>query len=64
MSKSKWKMPVVGTEIDGTRVLRFESQREAGRNGYRQSAISDCVNGKRGSYRGFRWEEDESKKVS
>lgn len=58
----KWKMPVIGREINGTRILRFESQREAGRNGFRQSAISDCVNGKQSSYKGFKWEEDTTEK--
>ena len=61
MSKKQWRMPVIGREIDGPRVLRFDSQRQAERNGFRQSSISECISGKLTQHNGFKWEEDKER---
>ena len=41
--------------LDGTLVKIWSSTKECGRNGFGQSLISACCNGKRKQHKGFRW---------
>ena len=48
--------PVLQYTLDGEFIREWESTRECGRNGFCQSAVSECCNGKRKTHKGFRWE--------
>ena len=41
--------------LDGELVRVWSSTRECGRNGFSQSAISNCCNGKLKTYKGYKW---------
>jgi len=45
----------VGAFKDGELVMTFSSTAEAVRNGFKQSNISTCCNGKRPHYKGYTW---------
>lgn len=45
----------VGAFKDGKLVMTFASTNEAGRNGFEQSAVAACCNGKLPHYKGFVW---------
>jgi hypothetical protein len=45
----------VGAFKDGVLVMVFPSTREAGRNGFKHSAVSNCCNGKLPHYKGYQW---------
>lgn len=47
--------PVQGVALDGSGCVEFPSISEAGRNGFSASKISDCMNGRATSYRGYLW---------
>ena len=53
MIKSKSKQ--VGAFKDGKLVMAFQSTMEAGRQGFCQSSVSDCCNGKQKTHKGFEW---------
>lgn len=46
----------VGAFKDGELVMTFPSTREAQRNGFSKSCISDCCNGKLKTYKGYTWQ--------
>ena len=46
---------MVGAFKNGELIFTFPSSNEAGRNGFKQSAVSDCCNGKRKTHNGFTW---------
>lgn len=52
----KLSQKVRAIAMDGSHELMFDSMQEAGRNGFDNGKISMCVNGKRNSHRGYRWE--------
>lgn len=54
ISKSK-SIPVVGVNLEDSSIIRFQSSREAGKNGFDQGSISACTNGKYPSHRGYQW---------
>lgn len=45
----------VGAFKNGELVITFQSTQEASRQGFCQSRISDCCNGKRKTHKGFEW---------
>ena len=45
----------VGAFKDGKIVMRFQSTKEAERQGYKHSAVSACCNGKIKTYKGYIW---------
>ena len=45
----------VGAFKNGELIFTFPSSNEAGRNGFKQSAVSDCCNGKRKTHKGYTW---------
>ena len=47
--------PVLQYTLDGEFIREWESTRECGRNGFCQSAVSECCNGKRKTHKGFRF---------
>lgn len=54
----KLSVKVKATSLDGSETLHFKSMQEAGRHGFDNTKISMCVNGKRKSHRGYRWEKE------
>ena len=48
--------PVLQFTLSGELIREWESTRECGRNGFCQSAVTQCCNGERKSHKGFRWE--------
>lgn len=46
---------VVGAYKDGDLVMKFSSIQEARRQGFSQSNICSCCNGKRKTHKGFQW---------
>ena len=63
---SKWKefveknnketsKQIIGINIDNGEVIEFSSVSEAGRNGYQQSSIWSCLNGRQSVHKGHRW---------
>ena len=56
MTNGKLSKKVLQFTLDGEFVREWESTRECGRNGFCQSCVSRCCNGKIPQYKGFRWE--------
>ena len=54
----KLSISVIGVSEKTGGIIRFESEREAGRNGFDSSKISMCMNGKMSKHRGYRWEKE------
>lgn len=52
---AKARRKQVGAYKNGELVMLFSSTVEARRNGFDQSKISDCCNGKRKTHKGFEW---------
>ena len=52
---TKKRSKKVGAFKDGKLVLEFNSTQEAGRQGFSQSNISECCNGKLKTHKGFQW---------
>lgn len=46
---------MVGAFKNGELIFTFPSTREAGRNGFKQSAVSRCCNGKLPHHKGYEW---------
>ena len=46
---------VIQLSLLGDFIREWPSIMECGRNGFKQSAVCDCCNGKRKSHKGFRW---------
>ena len=46
---------VLQLSLDGDLIKEWESTAECGRNGFNQSAVCLCCNGKRKTYKGFLW---------
>ena len=53
----KTRSKTVGAYKNGKLVMTFSSTKEAGRNGYKQSAVSGCCRGIKGckTYKGYEW---------
>ena len=47
---------VLQLSLSGDLIREWESTRECERNGFKQSSISNCCNGKRKTHKGFKWE--------
>ena len=47
---------VLQLSLSGELIREWESTQECGRNGFNQSAVWRCCNGKKPQYKGFRWE--------
>ena len=47
--------PVIQLTLDGEFVREWSSTNECGRNGFNQSNVVNCCNGKRKTHKGFRW---------
>ena len=45
--------PVLQLSLSGELIREWESTMECGRNGFSQSAVSECCNGKRKTHKGF-----------
>ena len=54
MAKTKSKK-VLQFTLDGVFVREWESTRECGRNGFDNSSVCQCCNGKKPHYKGFKW---------
>ena len=52
----KLSVKVTATSLTDSETLYFDSMQEAARNGFSSGKISMCVNGKRKSHKGYRWE--------
>lgn len=50
---------VLQLSLSGDLIKVWESVNECGRNGFSQSCVCDCCNGKRKTHKGFRWEYEE-----
>lgn len=46
---------VIGVNIKTNEIIKFYGLREAERNGFNHSNISECCNNKRKSHKGYRW---------
>ena len=55
MAKTKSKR-VLQLSLSGDLIKVWESVNECGRNGFNQSSVCQCCNGKRKTHKGFRWE--------
>lgn len=53
--RSHEKRWVIQMDKDGEVVGMWRSTKEAQRNGYSSGSITDCCNGKKETYRGFKW---------
>ncbi|MBO3062746.1 hypothetical protein [Mammaliicoccus fleurettii] len=47
--------PVIGVNVYNGEIIEFPSINEAGRNGYHQSNIWFCANGKQSVHKGHKW---------
>lgn len=54
--RKKLSIKVVGTSIDGTERITFDSMQQAKRVGFDVGKISMCINRKRNSHKGYIWE--------
>lgn len=48
--------PVLQLTLTGDLIKEWSSVAECGRNGFNQSLVCQCCNGKRKTHKGFRWE--------
>ena len=55
-TNGKCSKKVLQLSLTGELIREWESTRECERNGFKQSSISNCCNGKQKSHKGFRWE--------
>ena len=53
--KTKRSKQIVGINIDNGQIIEFPSINEAGRNGYHQSSIWMCMNGRQSVHKGYKW---------
>ena len=53
--KTKLSIPIVGVNINDGEIIEFLSANEAGRNGYHQSSIWMCMNGRQSVHKGYKW---------
>ena len=53
--KTKRSKSIIGVNIDDGEVIMFPSINEAGRNGYQQSSIWMCMNGRQSVHKGYKW---------
>ena len=51
----KLSTPVVGIHVESGKKITFPSMMEAGRNGFYQSEISLCCNGKKDQHKNYKW---------
>ena len=47
---------VLQLSLSGDLIRKWDSTAECGRNGFNQSCVCDCCNGKQKTHKGFRWE--------
>ena len=52
---TKLSKPIIGLNINDGKTIEFPSINEAGRNGYHQSNIWSCLNGKCSKHKGYKW---------
>lgn len=55
LNNPKLSKKVYQYTIDGKFVKEWESTRECGRNGFKQTSIGRCCRGERKTHRGYRW---------
>ena len=51
----KLSTPIIGIHISTGKKITFPSMMEAGRNGFHQSEISLCCNGKKDQHKNYKW---------
>lgn len=56
MTNGKLSKIVLQLSLDGELIREWPSVNECGRNGFNQSHVCLCCNGKKTQYKGFRWE--------
>ena len=56
MTNGKLSKKVLQLSLSGELICEWPSVNECGRNGFSQSNVCDCCNGKRKTHKGFRWE--------
>lgn len=54
-TNGKRSKKVLQLSLDGELIREWESTHECGRNGFNQSAVWACCNGKKPQYKGFLW---------
>lgn len=52
---TKLSKPIIGVNINDGKIIEFPSINEVGRNGYQQSSIWMCVNGRQSVHKGYKW---------
>ena len=55
-TNGKCSKKVLQFSLSGELICEYPSTRECERNGFDQSAVCECCNGKRKTHKGFRWE--------
>ena len=58
-TNGKLSKKVLQLSLTGELIREWESTRECGRNGFCQSSVARCCQGKLKTYKGFRWEYEE-----
>ena len=56
LTNGKLSKRVLQLSLSGDLIREWESTRECGRNGFCQSSVARCCQGKLKTYKGFRWE--------
>ena len=56
LTNGKTSKRVLQLSLSGDLIKEWESTNECGRNGFNQGLVCLCCNGKRKTYKGFRWE--------
>ena len=56
LTNGKLSKKVLQLSLDGELIREWPSVNECGRNGFNQSHVCLCCNGKKPHYKGFRWE--------
>ncbi|MDV4829909.1 NUMOD4 motif-containing HNH endonuclease [Enterococcus faecium] len=51
----KTSYPVLGINIATGEILKYPSTKEAGRNGFSQSCVAECLRGERAKHKGYLW---------
>ena len=62
LTNNKKRSKQVGAYKDGKLVITFQSTKEAGRQGFDQSAVSACCRGEKKTYKGYEWRYIKTKK--
>ena len=51
----KLSNPIIGVNCINGEIVEFQSANQAGRNGFHQSSIWQCLNGKQKAHKKYKW---------